>query len=68
MKNTFNNFLIKFVEVRSVFRDYQDNIYNIRVNIKYRIYERSYYRLIIKIKIIDNHEIFFDNIEFIIDY
>ena len=68
MKDAFNNFLIRFIKIRNIFRDYRDSVYNIKINIKHYIYKRFYYRLIIKMRIIDSHKIFFDDIKVIINY
>ena len=38
------------------------------MNIEYRIYKKFYYELIIKIKFINNYEIFINNMKFIINY
>ena len=68
MKNTFNNFLIKFIKIENIFKDYRNRVYNIKMNIEYRIYKKSHCELIIKIKFINNHEILINDIKFIINY
>ena len=38
MKNAFNNFLIKFIKIKNIFKNYRNRVYNIKMNIKYYIY------------------------------
>ena len=68
MKNTFNNFLMRFIKIENIFENYRNRVYNIKMNIKYRIYERSYCELIIEMKFINNHEIFINDMKFVVDY
>ena len=68
MKNAFNNFLIKFIKIENIFKNYRNRVYNIKTNIKYRIYEKFHCELIIEIKFIDNYKIFINDMKFIINY